>query len=67
MNNDLFIKRIVFEREKVEDFSKYPFSIPIVQNFKELEYQNTDIFKTYKLFLENTDKMQDYLFDVENS
>ncbi len=29
MQNDLFIKKIILDREKVEDFSKYPFSIPI--------------------------------------
>lgn len=32
------------------------------QDFKKVEYKDTEIYKTYKLFLENSEKMQDYLF-----
>ena len=31
---DLFIKKMVFNREKVPDFSSYPFSIPVIKNFQ---------------------------------
>lgn len=44
MKNDLFIKRIILEREKIEDFSKYPFNIPIVENFLELELHSNVTF-----------------------
>ena len=36
------------------------------QNLKKVEYKETEIFKTYKLFLENSDRMQEYLFKNEN-
>ena len=35
------------------------------QNFQKVDYQDTEIFKTYKLFLENSDRMQEYLFEME--
>lgn len=44
MKNNLFIKKIVFERDKVSDFSKYPFSIPLLQNFYELEFSTPVTF-----------------------
>ncbi len=34
MENNLFIKKIVFERDKVSDFKKYPFSIPYYKIFR---------------------------------
>lgn len=37
MKNELFIKEIVFNREKVSDFDQYPFSIPLVKNFSNLK------------------------------
>ncbi len=37
------------------------------QNFKKVEYKETEIYKTYKLFLENYEKMQEYLFETEES
>ena len=42
--NDLFIKRIIFERDKVSDFSKYPFSIPIINNFESLDFHSNVTF-----------------------
>lgn len=36
MNSDLFIRRIEFRRDKVEDFTIYPFNIELIKNFKEL-------------------------------
>lgn len=36
MNNNLFIKKIIFEREKVIDFEQYPFNIEIIKNLHEL-------------------------------
>lgn len=38
INSDLIVKKIVLEREKIEDFEKYPFNIEIVKNFKELSF-----------------------------
>lgn len=35
-NSDLIIKKIYLDREKIEDFEKYPFNINVVKNFKEL-------------------------------
>ena len=37
MDSNLMIKKIVFERDEVEDFSKYPFNIEIIKNLEELE------------------------------
>lgn len=36
MNNNLFIKKIIFEREKVIDFEQYPFNIEIIKKLHEL-------------------------------
>lgn len=36
MNDNLFIKKIIFEREKVIDFEQYPFNIEIIKNLHEL-------------------------------
>ncbi len=36
MNSDLFIRKIEFRRDKVEDFTIYPFNIELIKNFKEL-------------------------------
>ena len=35
------------------------------QNFKKVNYKDTEIYETYKLFLENPEKMQEYLFEKE--
>ena len=36
MNDNLFTKKIIFEREKVIDFEQYPFNIEIIKNLHEL-------------------------------
>ncbi len=37
MLDGLFIKKITLERDRIEDFSKYPFNIEVIKNFEELE------------------------------
>ena len=44
MDSELMIKKIVFEREKVEDFSIYPFNIEIIKNLEELEFTSNVTF-----------------------
>ena len=44
INNDLILRRISLAREKVEDFSKYPFNIEIVKNFEELKFTSPVTF-----------------------
>ena len=34
--NNLILKKIILDRERIKDFSKYPFNIEVVKNFKEL-------------------------------
>lgn len=34
-------------------------------NFKEVKYRETEIYQTYKLYLDNPEMMQEHLFDVE--
>lgn len=36
MDEELIIKKIIFEREKVESFDKYPFNIEVIKNLKEI-------------------------------
>ncbi len=36
MNNNLFIKKIILEKDKIKDFNKYPYNIDVVKNFSEL-------------------------------
>ena len=36
MNNNLFTKKIIFEREKVIYFEQYPFNIEIIKKLHEL-------------------------------
>ena len=44
MNNNLFIKKVIFDREKVEDFNKYPFNIDIIKNLDELTFDSPVTF-----------------------
>lgn len=37
MKNELFITTIVLDKNKIEDYSVYPFSIPAVKNFEKLK------------------------------
>lgn len=43
-NSNLIIKKIYLDREKIEDFEKYPFNIEIVKNFKELNLNSPVTF-----------------------
>ncbi len=44
MNNNLFIKKVIFDREKVEDFDKYPFNIDIIKKLDELTFNSPVTF-----------------------
>ena len=44
MNSNLFITKISLEKDKIEDYTKYPFNIPIVKNFNELEIDSPVTF-----------------------
>ena len=44
MDSNLMIKKIVFEREEVKDFSKYPFNIEVIKNLEELEFTSPVTF-----------------------
>lgn len=44
MDNNLFIKKVIFDREKVEDFDKYPFNIDIIKNLDELTFDSPVTF-----------------------
>ena len=44
MNSNLFIRKIVLDRDKIDNFNKYPFNIEIVKNFKELEFNKPVTF-----------------------
>lgn len=40
----LFLKRIVLERENISSFNQYPFSIPSIQNLKQIDLQSKVTF-----------------------
>ena len=42
--NNLIIKRISLERNKIKSFKKYPFNINIVKNFDELNFDSQVTF-----------------------
>lgn len=44
MKNDLFVKHIDFLRDKVEDFDRYPFNIPVIRNFHEIDFESPVTF-----------------------
>ena len=44
MNSNLFIRKIVLDRAKIDNFNKYPFNIEIAKNFKELEFNKPVTF-----------------------
>lgn len=44
MNSNLFIRKIVLDRDKIDNFNKYPFNIDIVKNFEELEFNKPVTF-----------------------
>jgi len=39
INSDLIVKKITMDRNKIDDFNKYPFNIEIVKNFEELNFK----------------------------
>lgn len=38
MKNGLFIEHVEFMRDKVEDFNRYPFNIPVIKDFHEVNF-----------------------------
>ena len=44
MDEELIIKKIIFERDKVESFDKYPFNIEIIKNLKEIKFKSKVTF-----------------------
>ena len=44
LNNNLMIKKIVLDRDKISSFDKYPFNIEIVKNFNELKFSSPVTF-----------------------
>lgn len=44
MDNDLIVKKIFLNREKIEDFNKYPFNINVVRDFEELDFKSPVTF-----------------------
>lgn len=44
MDSNLMIKKITFDRDKVESFDKYPFNIEVVKNFEELSFKSPVTF-----------------------
>lgn len=39
MNDNLFLKRVILEKDKIDNFDEYPFNIEIVKQFNELEFK----------------------------
>ena len=44
IDSDLIVKKITLERDKVEDFSQYPFNIEVVKKFNELNFKSPVTF-----------------------
>ena len=44
IDSNLMVRRISLERDKIENFDKYPFNIPVVENFHELEFSSPVTF-----------------------
>lgn len=44
MENNLIIKKIYLDRDKIESFDKYPFNIDVVKNFEELNFDSQVTF-----------------------
>lgn len=44
MDSNLMVKKITFDRDKVESFDKYPFNIEVVKNFDELSFKSPVTF-----------------------
>ena len=63
LDDSLIVRKIILERDKIEDFNKYSFNIEIVKNFEEVKYKDTEIYKLYRMYLDDPDGMQKRLFD----
>jgi len=44
LKNNLIVKKITIDRDKIENFDEYPFNIEIVKNFKELNFKSPVTF-----------------------
>lgn len=44
MNSKLIVKKLILERDKIENFNAYPFNIEIVKNFHELDFKSQVTF-----------------------
>lgn len=44
MNSELMVKKIILERDKIENFDSYPFNIDIVKNFHDLDFKSKVTF-----------------------
>ena len=44
MNSKLIVKKLILERDKIENFDSYPFNIEIVKNFRELDFKSQVTF-----------------------
>ena len=44
IENNLIIKKIILERDKIESFDKYPFNIEVVKNLEELNFESQVTF-----------------------
>jgi predicted ATPase len=44
MNSELFVTKISLNKDKIEDYSIYPFNIPIVKNFNEIKLRKPVTF-----------------------
>ena len=43
-NNDLFVKKIVLERDKIDNFDVYPFNIDVIRNLNEIRFNKNVTF-----------------------
>lgn len=44
LDSKLFVTRIALDRDRIEDFSKYPFNIEVVKNFEEIRFTSQVTF-----------------------
>lgn len=44
MDNNLFVKRVLLDRDKIDDYSEYPFNIGLIKNFDKIEFTSPVTF-----------------------
>lgn len=44
MNSNLFVKKILLDRDKIDSFDEYPFNMEIIKNFREIEFNSQVTF-----------------------